>query len=150
MPDALAGLYQQVILDHSRSRTGEGALPDADAEHFERNPTCGDEITVRVRLAPGTDRIEALAWEGDGCSISMASASVLTDLAVGRTLAEMAEVTDVFRTMMRSKGLGEPDEEILGDAVVFHGVSTFVMRVKCAMLSWVALEACSTKIAARA
>ncbi|ARC57811.1 Zinc-dependent sulfurtransferase SufU [Frondihabitans sp. 762G35] len=150
MPDALAGLYQQVILDHSRARTGEGPLPDAAAEHFERNPTCGDEITVRIRLASGSDRIEALAWEGDGCSISMASASVLTDLATGRTLAEMGEVTETFRAMMRSKGQGEPDEEVLGDAVVFQGVSKFVMRVKCAMLSWVALEACSTKIAARA
>ena len=150
MTDALASLYQQVILDHARTRTGDGPLDGADAEHYERNPTCGDEITVRLLLEPGTDRIERVAWQGDGCSISMASASVLADLAPGLTLAELAERTEAFRTMLRSRGADEPDEELLGDAVAFQGVSRFVMRVKCAMLSWVALEACSTQVAARA
>ncbi|MBF4575228.1 Fe-S cluster assembly sulfur transfer protein SufU [Frondihabitans sp. VKM Ac-2883] len=149
MADALAGLYQQVILDHSKARTGEGELPGADAEHFERNPTCGDEITVRVVMEAGTDTIRSLAWEGDGCSISMASASVLAGMAPGLTLAELAERTEAFRGMMRSKGVGEPDEDLLGDAVAFQGVSKFVMRVKCAMLSWVAAEACATQLGAR-
>ncbi|MCU1529475.1 MAG: iron-sulfur cluster assembly scaffold protein [Frondihabitans sp.] len=149
MADALAGLYQQVILDHARARTGDGELPGADAQHYERNPTCGDEITVRVALEPGTDRIAALAWQGDGCSISMASASVLAELAPGLTLAELAERTDAFRAMMRSRGADEPDEDLLGDAIVFQGVSKFVMRVKCAMLSWVAAEACSKQLMAR-
>ncbi|GAA4681380.1 Fe-S cluster assembly sulfur transfer protein SufU [Frondihabitans cladoniiphilus] len=149
MGDALAGLYQQVILDHARARTGDRALEGADAEHYERNPTCGDEITVRVILEPGSDRIRELAWQGDGCSISMASASVLADLAPGLTLAELAERTDAFRAMMRSRGVGEPDEDLLGDAVAFQGVSKFMMRVKCAMLSWVAAEACSTQLAVR-
>lgn len=150
MVDALAGLYQQVILDHAKARTGDAPLDGADAEHYERNPTCGDEITVRVALEPGTSRIAHLAWQGDGCSISMASASVLADLAPGLTLAELGERIDGFRAMMRSRGAEEPDEELLGDAVVFQGVSKFVMRVKCAMLSWVAAEACSTQLAARA
>ncbi|MFZ7086885.1 Fe-S cluster assembly sulfur transfer protein SufU [Curtobacterium sp. RRHDQ10] len=149
MSDVLAGLYQQVILDHAKARHGDGPLPDADAEHFERNPTCGDEITVRVRLEPGTDRIAALQWEGAGCSISMASASVLADMAPGRTLGELAVLTDAFRAMMRSRGVGEPDEDLLEDAVAFHGVSKFVMRVKCGMLAWVAAEACSAVLAAR-
>ena len=149
MVDALAGLYQQVILDHAKTRTGDGPLEGADAEHYERNPTCGDEITVRVTLEPGTHTIARLAWEGDGCSISMASASVLADLAPGLTLAELGERTDAMRAMMRSKGVGEPDEDLLGDAVAFQGVSKFVMRVKCAMLSWVAAEACATQLIAR-
>lgn len=149
MADALAGLYQQVILDHARARTGDGELPGADAEHYERNPTCGDEITVRIELEPGTDRIKRLAWQGDGCSISMASASVLSEMAPGLTLPELAHLTDAFRTMMRSRGSGEPDEELLGDAVAFQGVSKFVMRVKCGMLSWVAAEACSAQLSAR-
>jgi len=149
MSDMLAGLYQQVILDHARARHGEGDLPDADAEHFERNPTCGDEITVRIALEPGTDRIRTLQWEGAGCSISMASASVLSDLAPGRTLPELADLTDAFRTMMRSRGTGEPDETVLEDAVAFHGVSKFVMRVKCGMLAWVAAEAAAGLITAR-
>jgi nitrogen fixation NifU-like protein len=149
MVDALAGLYQQVILDHSRARTGDRALPEADAQHFEKNPTCGDEITVRVALEPGSDVIRELAWQGDGCSISMASASVLAEMAPGLTLGQLAERTEAFRAMMRSRGQGEPDEELLGDAVVFQGVSKFVMRVKCGMLAWVAAEACSKELIVR-
>ena len=139
--NGLDSLYQQVILDHAKARHGDGPLPDADAEHFERNPTCGDEITVSVRLEPGTDRIAAIGWQGDGCSISMASASVLADMAPGRTVPELLELTEAFRTMMRSRGAGEPDEDVLEDLVAFHGVSKFVMRVKCGMLAWVAAEA---------
>ena len=139
--NALDSLYQQVILDHAKARHGDRLLDAPDAEHFERNPTCGDEITVRVRLEPGTDRIAELAWQGDGCSISMASASVLTDMAVGRTVPEVLALTEEFRTMMRSRGAGEPDEDVLEDLIAFHGVSKFVMRVKCGMLAWVAAEA---------
>ena len=128
--NGLDSLYQQVILDHAKARHGDGVLDGADASHFERNPTCGDEITVSVRLAPGSDRIAAIGWQGDGCSISMASASVLTDMAVGRTAPELLELTESFRTMMRSRGAGEPDEDVLEDLVAFHGVPKFVMRVK--------------------
>lgn len=138
---ALDSLYQQVILDHAKARHGDSVLADPDASHFERNPTCGDEITVSVRLEPGSDRIAAIGWQGDGCSISMASASVLTDMAVGRTVPELLELTEAFRVMMRSRGAGEPDEDVLEDLVAFHGVSKFVMRVKCGMLAWVAAEA---------
>lgn len=149
MTTALDSLYQQVILDHAKTRHGDGALPSADAEHFERNPTCGDEITVRVTLDAASGRIDQLRWQGAGCSISMASASVLSELAPGRTLDELRELVGEFRTMMRSRGAGEPDDEVLGDAVAFHGVSKFVMRVKCGMLAWVAAEACATELAAR-
>ena len=137
----LEGLYQQIILDHSKERHGDGPLEGADGEHHEYNPTCGDEITVRVRLDPAHDRIDEVAWQGDGCSISMASASVLTDLVQGHSIDEALATADAFRAMLRSKGEGEPDEDVLGDAIAFHGVAKYVMRVKCAMLSWVALEA---------
>ncbi|MEK6310228.1 MULTISPECIES: Fe-S cluster assembly sulfur transfer protein SufU [Curtobacterium] len=146
--NALDSLYQQVILDHAKARHGDGPLVHADAEHFERNPTCGDEITVRVRLEPGTDRIAELAWQGDGCSISMASASVLTDMAPGRTVPEFLALAETFREMMRSRGAGEPDEDVLEDLVAFHGVSKFVMRVKCGMLAWVAAEAATREATA--
>ena len=148
MSTALDSLYQQVILDHAKSRHGDGELPGAGAEHYERNPTCGDEITVRVALVPGTDRVESLRWQGAGCSISMASASVLADVAPGLTLDELRVRVGAFREMMRSRGAGEPDDELLGDAVAFHGVSKFVMRVKCGMLAWVAAEACAVELAA--
>jgi nitrogen fixation NifU-like protein len=141
----LEGLYQQIILDHSKERHGAGPLEGADAEHHEYNPTCGDEITLRVKLDPAHERIEQIAWEGDGCSISMASASVLTDLVQGRPIDEALGTAEVFREMLRSKGEGEPDEEVLGDAIAFHGVAKYVMRIKCAMLGWVALEAAVAK-----
>jgi nitrogen fixation NifU-like protein len=141
----LEGLYQQIILDHSKERHGAGPLEGADAEHHEYNPTCGDEITLRVKLDPAHERIEQVAWEGDGCSISMASASVLTDLVQGRPVDEALATAEVFRDMLRSKGEGEPDEEVLGDAIAFHGVAKYVMRIKCAMLGWVALEAAVAK-----
>lgn len=147
MADALTGLYQEIILDHSRKRFGDHVLEHADAERFERNPTCGDEVTVQLLLEPGTDRVASLAWHGSGCSISMAAASVLSELAPGLTVSELQTTIDTFREMMRSKGAGEPDEDILGDGIAFHGVSKYVMRVKCAMLSWVAVEGCLVEVA---
>lgn len=141
----LEGLYQQIILDHAKERHGAGPLAGADAEHHEYNPTCGDEITLRVKLDPTHERIEQVAWEGDGCSISMASASVLTDLVQGQPVDEALATAVVFREMLWSKGEGEPDEDVLGDAIAFHGVAKYVMRIKCAMLGWVALEAAVAK-----
>ena len=137
----LESLYQEIIVDHSRARHGEGTLEGPHFSHHELNPTCGDEITVRVRLAPSAERSAALAWQGQGCSISMASETVLTELGAGAKVEDALELAGAFREMLRSKGEGEPDEDLLGDAIAFHGVSKYVMRVKCAMLSWVALEA---------
>ncbi|HEV7956935.1 MAG TPA: SUF system NifU family Fe-S cluster assembly protein [Marisediminicola sp.] len=142
----LDSLYQQVILDHSKQLSGFGELERADAERFERNPTCGDEITLQVALEPGTDRIASFGWQGRGCSISMASASVLSELAPGLTMPELQSRVDAFREMLRSRGVGEPDEEILGDAVAFQGVAKYVMRIKCAMLAWVAAEGCMVQL----
>jgi len=142
----LDGLYQQVILDHSKRRTGDSVLEPFDAEHFERNPSCGDEITLRLRLSPDGGRIEAIGWQGDGCSISMASASVLAELAPGRTVEDARKMVAAFRELLRSRGAVVPDDDdLLGDAIAFEGVGKFVMRVKCAMLSWVALEAALLK-----
>jgi nitrogen fixation NifU-like protein len=142
MSGDLADLYRDLILDHSRRRRGEGPLEAADAEHHELNPTCGDEITVRIRLDPSRTTVESMRWEGSGCSISMASASVLAERAEGMSIAGVSQLIDGFRSMMRSRGAGEPDEDLLGDGIAFHGVAKYVMRVKCAMLAWVALEAC--------
>ncbi|MDO5619068.1 Fe-S cluster assembly sulfur transfer protein SufU [Kocuria sp.] len=145
---ALDQMYQDVILDHSKRRVGEGlAAPDAtpaDGEtaagtHHEFNPTCGDEILVRVGL--DGDTVTSLTWEGDGCSISMAAASVLAEMAPGTDTTELRTQIAAFRDMLRSRGAVEPDEELLGDGVAFVGVSKFVARVKCAALAWVATEA---------
>lgn len=144
---ALDSLYQELILDHSRRPIGKGGLaPEADAltaSHHEFNPSCGDEIDVSIAVDPESGEIQQLAWEGQGCSISMASASVLAQLVRDERidLAEAQTRINAFREMIQSRGESEPDEDLLGDAVAFQGVSKFVMRVKCAMLGWVALEA---------
>ncbi|MCH1884251.1 Fe-S cluster assembly sulfur transfer protein SufU [Agrococcus sp. ARC_14] len=142
MADPLAGLYQELILEHSKRRSGEGEIEPFDAERFLRNPTCGDEIRLRVRLDVTGDeaRVDALGWVGQGCSISQASASVLAEEAPGLTVAEVRERIEALRELLRSRGTVEPDEQLLGDAVAFAGVAKFPMRVKCAMLAWVALE----------
>ena len=155
---AMQQLYQQIILDHAKSAHGavaELSALDADAasgsaadglrqaQSHQVNTTCGDEITVRVGLTgAGADaRIDEFAWRGAGCSISMASASVLNDTVRGTSVTESTAVLDLFREMLRSRGTIEPDEEVLGDAAAFAGVSKYPARVKCAMLPWVAFEA---------
>ncbi|MFZ3417667.1 Fe-S cluster assembly sulfur transfer protein SufU [Arthrobacter sp. 3Tela_A] len=142
MSSDLEQLYQQIILDHAKTRHGEG-LQDAPAgaaagESHQLNPTCGDEITLRAVLGDGT--VDGVSWEGQGCSISMASASVLTDLMAGMSREEALSLVENFREVMRSRGTVEADEEVLGDAAAFSGVSRYPARVKCAMLAWVALE----------
>ncbi|MDX6347833.1 MAG: nitrogen fixation protein NifU [Streptomyces sp.] len=137
----LDSMYQEVILDHYKHPHGRG-LRDGDAEVHHVNPTCGDEITLRVRLG-GTDGslIEDISYEGQGCSISQASASVLNELLVGKEYPEAQKIQETFLELMQSKGKVEPDdamEEVLEDAVAFAGVSKYPARVKCALLSWMA------------
>ncbi|WP_293697703.1 Fe-S cluster assembly sulfur transfer protein SufU [uncultured Agrococcus sp.] len=145
MSDPLAGLYQELILEHSKRRDGEGLIEAFDAERFDRNPTCGDEIRLRIRV-DDAGVITGLGWEGQGCSISQASASVLAGLAPGLTRVDLEGRIEAFRELMRSRGGGVGDPEVLEDAVAFAGVSKFPMRVKCAMLSWTALEGCLAQL----
>ena len=133
-------LYQQVILDHSRERHGCGHMEDPDATSHQVNPTCGDEVTVAVRV--GQDRIEQVSWQGEGCSISQASISVMHDLVTGADLATVARLEAEFSTLMHSRGKGV-DEAILDDledAAAFEGTSKYPNRVKCALLGWMALK----------
>ena len=135
----LQGLYQELILDHSRAPYGYGLREPIAAQSHQLNPTCGDEITLQMHRAPdGT--IEAVAWEGHGCAISQASASLFAELVEGMPEDEVIKRIDAFREAMRSRGRIEPDPELLGDAAALGGVSKYVARVKCAMLAWVAAE----------
>ncbi|HWU30856.1 MAG TPA: SUF system NifU family Fe-S cluster assembly protein [Microbacterium sp.] len=135
----LNGLYQELILDHSRAPYGYGLREPIAAQSHQLNPTCGDEITLQMHRAPdGT--IEAVAWEGHGCAISQASASLFAELVEGMPEDEVIRRIDAFREAMRSRGRIEPDPELLGDATALGGVSKYVARVKCAMLAWVAAE----------
>ncbi|WBB60071.1 SUF system NifU family Fe-S cluster assembly protein [Streptomyces sp. WMMC500] len=137
----LDSMYQDVILDHYKHPHGRG-LRAGDAEVHHVNPTCGDEITLRVKLDGHT--IEDVSYEGQGCSISQASASVLNELLVGKELAEAQRIQERFLELMQSRGRIERDEdlaameEVLEDAVAFAGVSKYPARVKCALLSWMA------------
>ncbi|MEN3585082.1 Fe-S cluster assembly sulfur transfer protein SufU [Streptomyces sp. ZYX-F-203] len=134
----LDSLYQDVILDHYKNPHGRG-LREGDAEVHHTNPTCGDEITLRVRYDGTT--VADVSYEGQGCSISQASASVLNELLVGKDLAEARRIQETFLELMQSKGRIEPDEAmegVLEDAVAFAGVSKYPARVKCALLSWMA------------
>jgi nitrogen fixation NifU-like protein len=135
-------MYQEIILDHYRNPHGKG-LRDGDAEVHHVNPTCGDEITLRVRLDGST--VADVSYESQGCSISQASASVLNDLVVGKTVGEAQAVQEAFLELMQSKGQGEGDEEVLEDAVAFAGVSKYPARVKCALLSWMAWKDATAK-----
>jgi nitrogen fixation NifU-like protein len=140
MSAGLEELYRELILDHSRNPQGKGDPSSAAHTHHELNPSCGDEITMGVTV--GEDgRISQLVWDGQGCSISMASASVMADMLAGAPRDEALERVEEFRAMLRSRGTGEPPES-LEDAAAFRGVAKYVMRIKCAMLGWVALEAC--------
>ena len=144
---ALDSLYQQIILEESKTRRGGDLRDDQlDGQHLpanvgqchQLNPVCGDEITLRIETAG--NEVSGIHWAGDGCSISMASASILSDMVVGLNRAEVAALIANFREVMRSRGKLVADEEILGDAAALSGVSKFPARVKCAMLAWVAAE----------
>ncbi|HCS59995.1 MAG TPA: SUF system NifU family Fe-S cluster assembly protein [Microbacterium sp.] len=134
----MQNLYQELVLDHSRTPYGFGLRDEVAAQSHQLNPTCGDEVTLQVHATDGT--IEAIAWEGHGCAISQASASMLAVVAEGLTVSELAQRIDTFRDAMRSRGKVTPDEDLFGDAAALGGVSRYVARVKCAMLAWVAAE----------
>jgi nitrogen fixation NifU-like protein len=135
-PVALESMYQEVILDHYKHPHHRGLQDDYDAEVHHVNPTCGDEVTLRVRVRDG--RIDEVSYDGQGCSISQASASVMTDLVTGRPIAEALAKQEEFLALMQGRGQVEPDEESLEDAVVFAGVAKYPARVKCALLGWMA------------
>jgi nitrogen fixation NifU-like protein len=131
-------LYQEIILDHYKNPHGRGLRDPFDAESFQVNPTCGDEVTLRVKLDGVT--VKDVSYEGQGCSISQASTSVLTDLVVGRSVSEAFTALDAFVELMQGRGQVEADEEVLEDAIAFAGVSKYPARVKCALLGWMAFK----------
>ncbi|MBN9215184.1 MAG: SUF system NifU family Fe-S cluster assembly protein [Microbacterium sp. SCN 70-200] len=142
MSDDLDALYRELILDHSKHPQHFGLAPDADhtGTSHQKNPVCGDEITLRARV--DGEQIADVTWEGRGCSISQASASMLADLVGEEDLSRGEAITLIegFREALRSRGQIELDEDVYGDAAALTGVSKFSARVKCAMLAWVALE----------
>jgi len=144
----LESLYQEIILDHYRKPLHKGLRDPYDAQVHHLNPTCGDEITLRVHLVG--DVVADVSYEGQGCSISQASASVMADLVIGKALPEAIGIHEEFLRLMQSKGELVPDEDVLEDAVAFAGVSRYPARIKCALLSWMAWKDAAAQAVAQA
>jgi nitrogen fixation NifU-like protein len=140
MTSELDALYQEIILDHYKNPHHKGLRDPYEAEVHHVNPTCGDEVTLRVHVGDGPEGrvVEDVSYDALGCSISQASASVLTDLVIGRSVDDAMDIHQEFLTLMQGKGTVEPDEETLEDGIAFAGVAKFPARVKCALLSWMA------------
>ena len=132
----LDALYQEIILDHYKARKGAGLRDPFEAEVHHVNPTCGDEVTLRVHLDDGL--VSDVSYDAVGCSISQASASVMTDLVIGKSLDEALSLHQEFLDLMQGRGQVEPDEDRLEDGIAFAGVAKFPARVKCALLGWMA------------
>ncbi len=131
-------LYREIILDHYRRPKGKGLRDPFGAQVHHVNPTCGDEVTLRVWLVGSV--VKDISYDGQGCSISQASASVLYELLAGAQLPTALKTLDAFVELMGSRGQVEPDEELLGDGAAFAGVSKYPARVKCALLPWMAFK----------
>ena len=139
VPEGLDDLYQEVILDHYKRPRHQGVLdhPDLRSEGF--NPFCGDQVILTLGL--GDDgHIDEAAFEGQGCSISQASASMLTDHLAGMTLDEAEALVHTFKGVMQGSELSEEQEEDLGEIVALRGVRAFPIRIKCALLGWTTLQ----------
>jgi nitrogen fixation NifU-like protein len=135
---SMDALYQEIILDHYKHPHGRGLREPYQAEAHHVNPTCGDEITLRVDVKG--DSVADVSYEGEGCSISQAAASVLHDLLVGRPVSEALARHQAFVALMSGRGQVKPDEDLLEDAVAFAGVAKYPARVKCALLPWMAFK----------
>ncbi len=133
-------MYQQVILDHYKHPHGRGLREPFGAQVHHVNPTCGDEVTLRVELSEDGDRVQDVSYDGEGCSISQAATSVLTDLVTGMRVEEAMSTLAAFTEMVGSRGRVAGDENVLGDGVAFAGVAKYPARVKCALLGWMAFK----------
>jgi nitrogen fixation protein NifU and related proteins len=139
----LDAMYQEIILDHYKHPHHQGLRDPYEAEVHHVNPTCGDEITLRVHVQDGT--VQDVSYDALGCSISQASASVLTDLVIGKSVTEAMAIQDEFLHLMQGKGAVEPNEDVLEDGIAFAGVAKFPARIKCALLGWMAWKDATTQ-----
>ncbi|WP_067564653.1 SUF system NifU family Fe-S cluster assembly protein [Nocardia sp. NBC_01503] len=139
-------MYQEVILDHYKHPHHRGLREPFGAQVHHVNPTCGDEITLRVQLDDKGD-VADVSYDGQGCSISQASTSVLTDQVIGLPVQQALKVVDSFNEMISSRGTLEGDEDMIGDGIAFAGVSKYPARVKCALLGWMAFKDAVVQIA---
>jgi nitrogen fixation NifU-like protein len=144
----LDSLYQEIILDHYRSPHHAGLREPFEAEVHHVNPTCGDEVTLRVHLEgePGQETVGDVSYDAEGCSISQAATSVMADLVIGQPVTRALQTHEAFVELMHGRGKVEPDEEILEDGIAFAGVAKFPARIKCALLSWMAFKDATAQV----
>jgi nitrogen fixation NifU-like protein len=133
-------MYQEVILDHYKHPHHRGLREPYNAESYQVNPTCGDEVTLRVTLSDDGEQVSDISYDGQGCSISQASTSVLTDQVIGQDIGTALKTVAAFTEMISSRGAVEGDEDVIGDGIAFAGVSKYPARVKCALLGWMAFK----------
>lgn len=138
-------MYQEVILDHYRNPQHSGLREDFDAEVHHVNPTCGDELTLRIHLSEDGKTVDDISYDAHGCSISQASTSVMAEEIVGQPMDVAMQKLAEFEKMITSRGKETGDEDIIGDGVAFSGVSQYPARVKCALLGWKAFQAASSE-----
>ncbi|MCV6974121.1 SUF system NifU family Fe-S cluster assembly protein [Mycobacterium bourgelatii] len=136
----LEQMYQDVILDHYKHPHHRGLREPFGAEVYHVNPICGDEVTLRVALSDDGMTVADISYDGQGCSISQAATSVLTEQVIGRSVPEALKTLDAFTEMVSSRGQVQGDEDVLGDGVAFSGVAKYPARVKCALLGWMAFK----------
>lgn len=136
----LEQFYQEVILDHYKHPQHRGLREPYGAEVHHVNPTCGDELTLRVALSDDGTQIADISYDGQGCSISQAATSVLASQVIGSTVAQALTTFDAFHEMVSSRGTVAGDEDVLGDGIAFAGVAKYPARVKCALLGWMAFK----------
>ena len=143
----LDNLYQEVILDHYKNPQNKKLSANYDAQVHHVNPSCGDEIDLNITVKDGV--VEAITWDGVGCSISQASVSILTDLLIGKSITDAYKIYDEFVALMQSKGTIAGNEDLLEDAVALAGVSKYPARIKCALLGWMAFKDASVQAQAK-
>jgi nitrogen fixation NifU-like protein len=144
----LEQMYQDVILDHYKHPHHRGLREPFEAEVRHVNPTCGDEVTLRVSLSENGERVTDVSYDGQGCSISQAATSVLCDLVIGQTVGDALKTVQAFNEMVSSRGADPGDENVLGDGIAFAGVSKYPARVKCALLGWLAFKTAAAEATA--
>ena len=142
-------MYQEVILDHYKHPHHRGLREPFGAQVHHVTPTCGDEVTLRVTLSDDGETIADISYDGQGCSISQASTSVLTDQVIGQSVDEALKTVGAFTEMISSRGNVEGDEDVLGDGIAFAGVAKYPARVKCALLGWTAFKAALAEASAK-
>ncbi len=139
MPDRLDDLYKDIILDHYRRPRNQGLILEPDLQSTGFNPFCGDQVILTVSL-DSDGRISGTGFEGEGCSISQASASMLTTHLCGHTIEEAEALVQTFKGIMQGDELTEEEEDALGDIMALQGVREFPIRIKCALLGWTTLQ----------